>query len=194
MLTKLRSYVKVYLEKIGFKIARTGIKPNHITSLSLMFAFLAFVSIAYFSRVSWFILFIILSGLMDVLDGAVARASGNVTRFGGFLDSTLDRFSDALFIISLLYMGFGILDVFSLLIFSFMISYSRAKAESLNIKMEGVGIIERGERLLFIFLIAFFVYLGFFNVSLFLFYTLLALSILTVLQRIIHVYKETRQT
>ncbi|ADI32377.1 archaetidylinositol phosphate synthase [Staphylothermus hellenicus] len=191
MLTKLRSYVKVYLEKIGFKIACIGIKPNHITGLSLVFAFLSFVS-AYFSNISWFILFIILSGLMDVLDGAVARASGNVTCFGGFLDSTLDRFSDALFIISLIYMGFRVLDVFVLLIFSFIISYTRAKAESLNIKMEGVGIIERGERLLFIFLTALFVYLGFFNIGLFLFYTLLALSILTVLQRIIHVFKETR--
>lgn len=188
MLTRIRDRVRKYLENIGSKIARTGIKPNHITLISLLFAFSAFISIAYFSNIILFILFLVLSGFMDVLDGAVARASGNVTRFGSFLDSTLDRFSDALLIFSLIYLGFEDLHVFVLLVFSFMISYTRARAEGLNIKMEGVGLIERSERLLSIFLISLLVYLGYFNVSLILFYILITLSFITVLQRIIYVY------
>ena len=177
-----------YILIIGEIVARTGLSPNIITVLTLLFSILALISIAFYSSVILLFVFILLSSVMDVLDGAVARASGKTTPFGAFLDSTVDRIADALIIYSLKFLGFSIDLVFLLIILSFMISYTRSRAESLGIKMEGVGIIERAERLI---IIMFAILLSLFNrvFSLILLYILIILSFITLIQRIFYVYR-----
>ncbi len=191
MLTRLRHLLNKYILVIGELIARTGLSPNIITLLTLLFSIFALLSIALYSSTTLLFLFILLSSIMDILDGAVARASGKTTRFGAFLDSTVDRLADALIIYSLKFLGFSVDLVFILIILSFMISYTRSRAESLGIKMEGVGLIERAERLIIIMLIVLF---SLFNqfISLVLLYVLIVLSLITLGQRIFYAYKNLR--
>jgi archaetidylinositol phosphate synthase len=104
---------------------------------------------------------ILFSGVFDVLDGGVARAKGRITPFGGVLDSVCDRYSDGLMFLGImagvingwlvlppimgidgwLWSGFA-------LIGSFLVSYTRARAESAGCKKLSVGIAERTERML----------------------------------------------
>ncbi len=187
MLTKLRNRVKKIFESIALAISKTGIGPNTITLFSLVFSFLAFLSIYLYNSKLLFLVFLMLSGLMDVLDGSLARVTGKVTAFGGFLDSTIDRISDAFILYSLKYLGFRDELVVTVIVVSLMISYTRARAEALGVKMEGIGIIERAERILFV---AGIVVLSLFSyfLSILVFLVFLALSIVTLLHRIIHVY------
>lgn len=106
-------------------------------------------------------LLILFSGFFDVLDGGVARAKGSITAFGGVLDSVCDRYSDGLMFLGIiagavngrlilspimqiegwLWAGFA-------LIGSFLVSYTRARAESAGCKKLSVGVAERTERML----------------------------------------------
>lgn len=187
MLTKLRNHVKRIFESIALAISKTGIGPNTITLLSLVFSFLAFLSIYLHNSKLLFFVFLMLLGLMDVLDGSLARVTGKVTAFGGFLDSTIDRVSDALILYSLKYFGFRDELVVMLIVVSLMISYTRARAEALGVKMEGIGIIERAERILFVAGIAVLSLFSYF-LSISVFLVFLVLSIVTLLHRIIYVY------
>ena len=187
MLTKLRNHVKRIFESIALAISKTGIGPNTITLFSLVFSFLAFLSIYLHNSKLLFFVFLMLLGLMDVLDGSLARVTGKVTAFGGFLDSTIDRVSDALILYSLKYFGFRDELVVMLIVVSLMISYTRARAEALGVKMEGIGIIERAERILFVAGIAVLSLFSYF-LSILVFLVFLVLSIVTLLHRIIYVY------
>jgi len=187
LLTKLRNHVKRIFESIALAISKTGIGPNTITLFSLVFSFLAFLSIYLHNSKLLFFVFLMLLGLMDVLDGSLARVTGKVTAFGGFLDSTIDRVSDALILYSLKYFGFRDELVVMLIVVSLMISYTRARAEALGVKMEGIGIIERAERILFVAGIAVLSLFSYF-LSISVFLVFLVLSIVTLLHRIIYVY------
>jgi archaetidylinositol phosphate synthase len=96
-------------------------------------------------------LMILFSGFIDAIDGVLARYTGQVTRFGGFLDSVLDRYSD-LFILSGIIIGRLVEPYVGLIamIGSVMVSYTRARAEAEGVRMEGVGFAERAERLIFL--------------------------------------------
>ncbi len=188
MLTRFRRILsKIYLP-IAKMVAETGIPPNTITLSSLLFGFLAFLSIYLYSSVLLYLLFILLMGLMDVLDGAVARLTGRVSGFGAFLDSTTDRVNDAFLIYALKYMGVRDEVVVSLLVASLLISYTRARGESLGVKMEGVGMVERAERIL-VLAAAAVAYPFSTLASRAIAYLLLALSLVTLLQRILHVHR-----
>jgi archaetidylinositol phosphate synthase len=169
-------------------LAKVNVTPNTITLSSLLFSTAALLS-AYFYRSSLlYVLFIAFMGLTDVLDGALARHTGNTTRFGAFLDSTTDRINDAIIIYSLVFLGLPVEPVITLLVISLLISYTRARGEALGVKMEGVGIIERAERILTIMIIALTIMFSWL-IALILLYTLLLLSLATLIQRIIHVYR-----
>ncbi|MHA1729751.1 MAG: CDP-alcohol phosphatidyltransferase family protein [Promethearchaeota archaeon] len=112
---------------------------------------------------SWIpVLLFFLSGYVDVLDGGVARASGTASKFGGFLDSTLDRLSDVVIVIGLMAGGMiwpkywpGDSNVNNLLGYFlisvvFMISYTRSRAENEGVVMKGIGFMERAERVFII--------------------------------------------
>ena len=188
MITRLREKVGKFLLYIGKVFTLLRVPPNLLTILSLIVMIIGFYLFIIHGMLFIYILSIILSSFLDIADGAVARYSGRVTRFGGFLDSTVDRINDFILILSLKYMGFNEFIVYVLIILSFLISYSRARAEGLGLKIEGIGLIERGERILFLMvIIVFSIYM--FNVAKIILYILVLLSIITLIQRILFIYK-----
>lgn len=193
MLTRLRSKVKNFFEKIASGLASIGVGPNTITLSSLLVSGIAFLAMYCWRSIPLFLIMILLSGLFDALDGALARITGTVSRFGAFLDSTTDRLSDTFYILSYLALGVNPYLIGFLLSFSLLISYTRSRAESLGLKMEGVGIIERAERILWLAGTALLYYISVQAVTLSLM-VLLFLSIITFLQRIIHVYRSLHQS
>lgn len=121
--------------------------PTAWTVIGLVFAFLAFLYYGGgFPATAG--LFLLLSGFFDLVDGAVARATGKTSARGAFLDSTLDRVSEVL-----VYMGIIIGNyttswvVLLALSMSLLVSYTRAKGDALGVNLAGVGVGERSERL-----------------------------------------------
>lgn len=147
------SFLNLFIPLSSF-LARKGFSPNSISLLgagiSLLAGFLFYSGHPFIAGIS-----VILSGLMDIIDGQVAKISNRETRSGGVLDSTLDRYSE-IFIymgISLLYFKKGdILTSFIAIIAllgSMLVSYVRARAEGAGIPLK-TGLIQRAERFVFI--------------------------------------------
>jgi CDP-diacylglycerol--glycerol-3-phosphate 3-phosphatidyltransferase len=131
---------------------KTGITPNSITWIG----FFLLLPAVYFLAKGRFLpaaLIIIFASLFDMLDGALARKYDQKTKFGGFLDSTVDRFSEGVLYLGLLiyYSGTGnfngILLSYVTLFISFLVSYIRARASGLRIDCE-IGFFTRPERLI----------------------------------------------
>ena len=191
MLTKLRSNVKCLTTPIAKFFVSCGFTPSTITLLGLVVA-IPVPIIAYLELPLWLIpLLIFLSAFFDAIDGEVARITGKVSKLGAFMDSTIDRIEDSLYITTLIFLEFNIVLVITLLVASLMISYVRARAEGLGLKMEGVGIIERSERVIFLALITL-TYIINKLASMIAFYVLIILSVITLVQRIAYVAKNVR--
>ena len=145
------------LTKVGILFASTGLSPNFFTWLSLVTFTLAGVSYACRPLVGEYRVYIpiagscliLLGGFLDIIDGSVARTTKRVSKRGSFLDSTGDRISEAIIFIGIAKGGFvePTLCMIALSL-SFLVSYLRAKAESLQLGLAGLGIGERAERLL----------------------------------------------
>jgi archaetidylinositol phosphate synthase len=183
LLAGMRKYFKSIVRPVAYSMARAGISGNQITLAGLILS-VVFVTLIYLKHPLTALIVMALSSLMDALDGEVARIRGEQGPRGGFLDSTVDRLEDTLFISSLYLLGFPPFLVSILVGLSLTTSYIRAKAESLGLKLEGRGIIERGERLLMVFLV---ILLRLLNplVSHWIFLVFLSLSAVTVVQRIL---------
>lgn len=139
--------------RLGETLARWGLTPNLLTAVGLVVNLLVAAVIASGSLRTGGALLLLASGF-DMLDGAVARASGTVTKFGGFLDSTIDRYSESLVYAGVLVYLLGTRDyrLGSLLILvatagSLLISYARARAEAAGFQAS-VGLLARPERVL----------------------------------------------
>lgn len=128
--------------------------PNILSYLgficSLCAAFLIAIGILHHFWLGWLVpFFIALAGCFDIFDGELARKTGKMTKTGAFLDSNLDRLSDAILILGLIYSGFlNFLLGYIIMFLIIMISYIRARAENEGIDMKGVGFMERAERLI----------------------------------------------
>ena len=149
-----RSTFEKGLRPIGAQIRRTGITANHLTTTGLVMAVAASVAIAN----GWLragLLLLVLTAVPDVLDGAVAKASGTASPRGAFFDSVIDRVSDALLLGGVAWYldstqgGRVSILPLAVLAASMLVSYERAKAESLGFDARG-GIMERAERLAFL--------------------------------------------
>ena len=188
MLTKLRKKLDKNIEKIGYLIALFLPSPNIITLLGLLFAVIFFITVLL-KNIGYIyaLIFYLFSITMDVIDGAVARATKKSSKLGSFLDSITDRVADTIYIMALHYM-LNLQSIITLLLIfgCLMISYTRAKAESLGLKMEGIGIAERGDRLIIIFIILL-VYIINIKWAYYLTLALLLLILITIIQRIRHV-------
>lgn len=191
MLNKTRRSLAHRVEGIPVRLlAKTGLSPNHLTALGLVLA-LAVAWVLSTGRHFLGGFLVLLSGAFDLLDGALARASGRSTRFGALLDSSFDRFSEAALFLGLLayYAGRGsyqeVVLVGAALAGSMMTSYVRARSEGLGLKCE-VGIFTRPERvvLLAIGLI--------FNQMLIVLWILAVLANVVACQRILYVWQQTR--
>lgn len=168
-------------------LVRLGVTPNMITIVGFLLNVVVAWVIATGNLLVGGIL-VLLVGLFDMLDGAVARVGGRVTTFGGFLDSTLDRYSEALVLFGVLvvYTTAGqtteVFLVYAVIVGSIMVSYARARAEGLGLNCE-VGWLPRPER---IALIGFGLILNQMTVVL---WILAILTNFTAVQRIVHVYR-----
>jgi archaetidylinositol phosphate synthase len=173
----------------------SNVNPNFLTVLGSIPPLVFFVAVISGNYILALIAFV--GNLFDLLDGMVARRYKKVSAFGGFLDSTLDRVGDFLLITPFAFAGIvGWEIVAPLLLFAFLTSYIRSRGELAKPSVSfAVGIIERTERLIIIFL-ALLLYvllpnllLAGFNVVEVSFLFLGILSVYTVYQRVIFAYK-----
>jgi archaetidylinositol phosphate synthase len=191
LITKLRKQSKKLLTPIARALSRSGVSPNVITSIGLILSMI-YALVIYLTRNPLVgVLIIVISSFMDALDGEVARVLGKASPLGAFLDSSFDRLEDTFFITPLVFFGFSPFLVSILIGLSLTISYLRAKAELVGYKMEGRGIIERGERIIAIVIILIALYLNK-EISMILFYALIILSIVTVIQRFLVVIQSLK--
>jgi CDP-diacylglycerol---glycerol-3-phosphate 3-phosphatidyltransferase len=181
-------------------LARTRVTPDALTVLGLSLCGLAAVAVyfEYRNELLWFWTGAVLfwaGSLLDVLDGALARQSGKGTPFGAFLDSTTDRLGEAVMLaaIGLVFMRDGnelaLAATFAALAGSFLVSYTRARAEALSLKGD-VGIGSRAERVVVIVSGLFLAPWGLLPWAV---YLLNVTAWLTVVQRIMHVRRQLKQ-
>ena len=203
MLTKLKQKVQQMLTAEARAAHRIGLTPNGISTLGIIFALGAALAYAEGQHIAFSlptaIILLLLSGFCDALDGVVARLYQQATPFGSFLDSLLDRYADAAVYIGVIIGGLcSLLWGLIALTGSLLVSYSRAKAEAVNVRMESVGIAERAERIIILAVASavaiFWQTTTVMNLAIVL---LAVLSNLTVLQRSLYAYsrlkkKETR--
>ena len=145
-----RSSIEVGLKPIGRNLRRAGVRPDHLTVLGIVMASAAAVAIGN-GALRGGLLLLILTGIPDALDGAVAKASGTASTRGAFFDSVADRFTDALLLGGVAWYLAGTepgrisLLPFAVYAAASIVSYERAKAESLGFDARG-GLMERAER------------------------------------------------
>jgi CDP-diacylglycerol--glycerol-3-phosphate 3-phosphatidyltransferase len=181
-----RKSVEQGLGPIGARLRRMGVTADALTVFGLVCSIITAVLIAT-GHLWWAVLGIIVSGVADLLDGAIARGSGQASPRGAFFDSVTDRASDALLFGGVAWYliddspYYAIL-AFAVAAFSMLISYERAKAGELGIDARG-GLMERAER---------FVFLGVgcaFNILVPVLWVMLVLTAFTAVQRFVRVYR-----
>lgn len=151
MLDKLRGRFEAYLRLVGEWFSRIEASPTAWTVVGFAFSVLSGVAYSFAGYDGQLVggVLILTAGWFDVVDGAVARVTGNVSKRGAFLDSTLDRVAEVVTFLGILIGGLAppvlVLTAVSL---SLLVSYTRAKGDALGISLSGVGIGERSERLL----------------------------------------------
>ena len=185
---KFRAPVDKAVKPIGALLRRTRLTPDHLTVVGLLVGVAAAVAIG-FGQLRLGLLLVILAALPDLLDGALAKASGSSSQRGAFFDSTVDRVTDALLLGGIAWhfastesphltlLPFAVSSV------SAVISYQRAKAESLGIDAKG-GLMERAERI-----IALCIGLMFDVLLIPILWIMLVLTSITALQRFVKVWK-----
>jgi archaetidylinositol phosphate synthase len=194
MLTKLKAKVQSAIAAQAKTANKIGLTPNMISVVGIVLAFLA--ALAYtrgHENLILAVVLLLLSGYCDVLDGAIARLCEKATPFGGFLDSLLDRYADSAVYAGIILGGlctipWGLIA----LIGSLLVSYTRARAEAADVKMETIGIAERAERIL-ILAVASLTEIFLTNAVEAAIILLAILTNLTVLQRSIHTYKALKK-
>ncbi len=146
-----RANAEQKLRPVGAQLDRTGLRADHFTALGVAMAVGAAVAIGA-GALRLGLMLLILAALPDVLDGAVAKASGTASPRGAFFDSVSDRLSDALLLggvgwfLATTHPGRIVVLPLAVLAVSLLVSYERAKAESLGFDAKG-GLMERAERL-----------------------------------------------
>ena len=214
---RLQNGARAALEPVVTLLARLGARADHLTVTGLVLSLCSgFVFFEGHSRMA--ALLLALAGLCDILDGELARRSGAMSRFGAFLDSTLDRLSEAAVLLGIL--GFYLRNLLALvlqperallqidsglepltwavvaftvvlgLVGSFMVSYTRARAEGLGLDCK-VGWFERPERMVLLILAGLLRVFWAMSAALLL---LAIVSFATAAQRVAHVHRITRRS
>lgn len=149
---RIGHWVRGYVLSVGRVLARFGVSANMLTVVGLLLNVGVAVVIAT-GHPRWGGVLLLLASAFDMADGAVARATNSISRFGGFLDSTLDRYSEVVVYLGvLLYLlSTGNAELGAILVFvasagALLISYARARAESAGYSAS-VGLVARPERI-----------------------------------------------
>lgn len=191
-----RKHLSPLLDPLVDALARTGVSPNALTFTGFLLNVVASVLIAV-GQPFWGGMVMTVIGMpFDAVDGAVARKLGRQTKFGAFFDSTLDRLAEGMLLAGLGYYfaargdALSVVVTFAALVGSFMVSYTRARAEGLGLECK-VGLFSRFGR--FLLLTAGLLLSPVFPASLvILVWALAILTTYTTLERIVHVYRETQ--
>jgi len=199
LLTRFRKSFRFATEVPAKVVSKVLKNPNIITATGLLLSFGVIIA-AYYRHTVLALILLLVSSYMDALDGSLARITGRVTKFGAVLDSFSDRVEEFNYIIALSLLGLNTYLAMVMIVLSFSISYLRAHGELRGIKMEGIGLFERGERIVMIAIIMTLFVLDIGNIILLeglsianvvgLIYS--ALCLITVLQRLIHIYTVTK--
>ncbi len=156
MLNNFRERLKPILQNIGQAFASTGLSANFWTAVGLGFAFASAIVYGIHLQYSFVIggTLLLVSGFFDIVDGQVARITGKASKKGAFLDSVFDKIAEVAIFLGILIGNYseGYLVLLAIAL-SLLVSYTRARAESLGVQLQGIGIGERAERLLVIALI-----------------------------------------
>jgi CDP-diacylglycerol--glycerol-3-phosphate 3-phosphatidyltransferase/archaetidylinositol phosphate synthase len=192
LLGRLRARYEAMMLPVGRRVGSSGVNPNAITTFSLLVSCGAGLAFALKLPIIG-ALSILLSAIVDMLDGAVARAMGKSTRFGAVYDHVLDRYAEFAVLVGI---GFGGMVDWPWVIFCLfgmvMASFVRAKAESVGgLKACTVGIAERQEKLILLMVGA--ILEPVFSLSLLFCVVIVGvLSQITVVQRLFYTFDKTR--
>jgi phosphatidylglycerophosphate synthase len=149
VLGRLRAKYEQAVAPVGRMLADAGLSPNTMTIASLFVA-IASAYVYAMDMAPWGALLIVATGVFDMFDGAIARATGKTSRFGATLDHVTDRYAECFIVCGMIYGGYtpwhwGLFTLFGML----MASFTRAKAESVGgLERCTVGIAERQEKLI----------------------------------------------
>jgi len=170
--------------------ASTGISPNVWTVVGLVFAFGA--SVIYGINVEYSLILggiiLLVSGFFDIVDGQVARYTNKISKTGGFLDSVFDKIAEVSIFFGILIGGYAEpYLVFLAITLSLLVSYVRAKADAAQIKLQGIGIGERAERLLVIAIVGI---IGFMEIAVII---VVIIASITLIQRLIIMSKSIKK-
>ena len=181
-------------------LARTRVSPNALTATGVALCVAASILVYFEYRDELLFYWLgaavfVIGSILDILDGALARAGGKTTPFGAFLDSTTDRISEGFMLgaVGLIFLRHhhevALAFCFAAVAGSFLVSYTRARAEALGLRGD-VGIGSRAERVV---VITGGLVLAPWGVLPWAIYLLAATAWITVLQRILHVRTQLRQ-
>jgi archaetidylinositol phosphate synthase len=190
LLNKFRENLQPVLEKMGILFASMGLSPNTLTLIGFITTIIASIIFGLNSLQLEPLLnssvvgsiMLLIAGFFDVIDGSVAKITKKTSKKGAFLDSTLDKISEAI-----IFLGIAIGELANPILCliavssSLLVSYTRSRAETLGLDLSGVGLGERAERLLVLAI------MGFFPFSYSLEYgviIVIVISIITVIQRV----------
>ena len=203
-----RRILEIFVELPAKALVKWGFTPNILSFCgffcSIAVAILLSLGGLHFPfPVAWIVPFLMFwAGAFDVFDGEIARMTQKISISGAFLDSNLDRLSDAVIVFGLILGGYyNYIVGYAILFLIIMISYIRSRAENEGIDMKGVGFMERAERLIilwFAFITEFWIFFLtniFFEAPFELFFPIFTifftgLLILTIAQRLIFSFKE----
>jgi len=186
---RFRAPVERAVKPVGQALRRTGLSPDHLTIAGLLVAVAAAVCIAQ-GRLIGGLFLVVLAALPDLLDGALAKASGASSQRGAFFDSVMDRLTDALLFGGIAWYFASTRDPhlallpFAVMAVSSVISYERAKAESLGLQAKG-GLMERAERIILLC-----IGLLFSSILVPVLWLMLVLTSITAVQRFLKVWKQ----
>jgi len=189
MLSRIRKIIEPLTWRIGTWLGGIVPEPNILTLIGLLLSVTVPV-LAFYSMFTAGLIVMVASALFDFLDGAVAKALDKRTLFGAFLDSLSDRVSDFCYSVALWFAGVNVLYVMLYIVTAYLISYVRARAEALGVRLEGVGVMERGERVLFLIIIfTIIVITGSPLIPTYILIVTIFLNLITIIQRVYYTYR-----
>ena len=190
VLNNLRESLRPALEKMGKGFAATGLSPNFWTVVGLVIALASAVVYGMGMEFGLIIggILLLVSGFFDMVDGQVARVTGKTSKKGEYLDSMFDKISEVAIFLGILVGGYAEPYLVLLAItLSLLVSYARAKSDLINIKLQGIGIGERAERLLVIAIIGI---IGFMDYAIII---VVIIAGITLIQRMIFTTKNIKE-
>lgn len=192
---KFSDAARAFADPLVRALVRAGVTPNAITVFGFVLA-VGTSALAVTEHWIWAGVVFVIGSLSDMFDGSVARMSGRATRFGAFLDSNLDRFGEALVLggigvaMATEARTWAVAMAFLALAGSFLVSYTRARAEGLGVQGNKGGLFSRTERLV---LVGVALFLGGWGITIEVVLTILAAgTLITFAQRLFYVHSVLR--